>query len=267
MLGIERVEAAQVRTTALHRMETEDYASALVRLGNGAPGTIIATVAAWPGSPEWLAHHRREGHGAAGGRRICVCAFVDGGEEVLEDAGGSGSGASVMSFSHEAHKCGHQRLPRRDRAATRAGDSRGGGAGDAASDRGDSGTWEGVNMQDLLPLAEKLGARLKARGDTIAIAESSTGGLISAALLSVAGASAYFRGGSVIYTHYARAGFLDIPNPLPNGIACFVRTLCGAARDDGAEPARLDMGAGRDRCDRTDGQSLWRCRRPHLHRA
>ena len=58
-------------------------------------------------------------------------------------------------------------------------------------------------MQDLLPLAEKLGARLKARGDTIAIAESSTGGLISAALLSVGGASAYFRGGSVIYTQYA----------------------------------------------------------------
>ena len=55
-------------------------------------------------------------------------------------------------------------------------------------------------------MAEKLGARLKARGETIAIAESSTGGLISAALLSVAGASAYFRGGSVIYTHYARSG-------------------------------------------------------------
>ena len=72
-------------------------------------------------------------------------------------------------------------------------------------------------MQDLLPLAEKLGARLKARGDTIAIAESSTGGLISAALLSVAGASAYFRGGSVIYTQYARAGFLDIAD-LPDGM-------------------------------------------------
>jgi nicotinamide-nucleotide amidase len=70
-------------------------------------------------------------------------------------------------------------------------------------------------MQDLLPLAEKIGARLKARGETIAIAESSTGGLISAALLSVAGASVYFRGGSVIYTAYARSGFLDIPNPLP----------------------------------------------------
>ena len=70
-------------------------------------------------------------------------------------------------------------------------------------------------MQDLLPLAEQLGAKLKARGETIAIAESSTGGLISAALLSVGGASAYFRGGSVIYTAHARSGFLDIPNPLP----------------------------------------------------
>lgn len=73
-------------------------------------------------------------------------------------------------------------------------------------------------MQDLLPLAEQLGAKLKSRGQTIAIAESSTGGLISAALLSVAGASAYFRGGSVIYTAHARSGFLDIPNPLPASI-------------------------------------------------
>src|SRR6202789_4536727 len=70
-------------------------------------------------------------------------------------------------------------------------------------------------MQTLLPSAEKIGARLKARGETIAIAESSTGGLISAALLSIGGASVYFRGGSVIYTAYARSGFLDIPNPLP----------------------------------------------------
>jgi PncC family amidohydrolase len=70
-------------------------------------------------------------------------------------------------------------------------------------------------MQTLLPLAEKIGARLKARGETIAIAESSTGGLISAALLSVPGASAYFRGGGVIYTAQARKGLLDIPTPLP----------------------------------------------------
>src|SRR3954470_9648971 len=73
-------------------------------------------------------------------------------------------------------------------------------------------------MEALLPLAETLGARLKQRGETIAIAESSTGGLISAALLSVGGASAYFRGGGVIYTAYARSAFLEIPNPLPHPI-------------------------------------------------
>ena len=73
-------------------------------------------------------------------------------------------------------------------------------------------------MDVLLPLAEKIAARLKERGETIGIAESSTGGLISAALLSVGGASAYFRGGGVIYTAYARKAFLDIPNPLPSPI-------------------------------------------------
>jgi nicotinamide-nucleotide amidase len=73
-------------------------------------------------------------------------------------------------------------------------------------------------MEALLPLAQKLGARLKERGETIAIAESSTGGLISAALLSLGGASAYFRGGGVIYTAQARSGFLQIPNPLPHPI-------------------------------------------------
>ncbi|MFL5282004.1 MAG: CinA family protein [Rhodopila sp.] len=70
-------------------------------------------------------------------------------------------------------------------------------------------------MDSLLPLAQRIGARLKESGDTIAIAESSTGGLISAALLSVGGASVYFRGGGVIYTAQARKGFLDISNPLP----------------------------------------------------
>lgn len=73
-------------------------------------------------------------------------------------------------------------------------------------------------MDDLLPIADRIAARLKARGETIAVAESSTGGLISAALLSVPGASAYFLGGSVIYTRHARRGFLDIPDPLPGGM-------------------------------------------------
>ena len=65
-------------------------------------------------------------------------------------------------------------------------------------------------MDTLLPLADQIGARLKARRETIAIAESSTGGLISAALLSVPGASAYFLGGAVVYTRQARSALVAI---------------------------------------------------------
>jgi PncC family amidohydrolase len=62
----------------------------------------------------------------------------------------------------------------------------------------------------LQTLANDVGALLKHRGETIAIAESSTGGLLSAALLAVPGASAYFAGGSVVYTAPARELFLGI---------------------------------------------------------
>ncbi|MGI9433564.1 MAG: CinA family protein, partial [Geminicoccaceae bacterium] len=65
-------------------------------------------------------------------------------------------------------------------------------------------------MSLLVSMAEAVGALLKERNETIAIAESSTGGLISAALLAVPGASAYFVGGGVIYTQTARGALLDI---------------------------------------------------------
>ena len=61
-------------------------------------------------------------------------------------------------------------------------------------------------MDGLQPLAEAIATRLKARGETIAVAESAAGGLISAALLAVPGASAYFLGGAVVYTRQARQG-------------------------------------------------------------
>lgn len=66
-------------------------------------------------------------------------------------------------------------------------------------------------MQTLLPLAEAIAERLKARGETISVAESSTGGLLSAALLAIPGASAYFVSGAVVYTPRARATLMDIP--------------------------------------------------------
>ncbi|MCC6179010.1 MAG: CinA family protein [Chloroflexi bacterium] len=62
----------------------------------------------------------------------------------------------------------------------------------------------------LFALAERVGARLTRRGETVAVAESSAGGLISAALLAVPGASAYFRGGAVVYTTDAKMTFLRL---------------------------------------------------------
>lgn len=73
-------------------------------------------------------------------------------------------------------------------------------------------------MQDLLPLAEKVAALLKARHETIVVAESSTGGLIAASLLAVPGASAYFLGGAVVYTREARRALLGIPDEAMAGL-------------------------------------------------
>lgn len=67
----------------------------------------------------------------------------------------------------------------------------------------------------LQSMARDLGAALKQRSETVAVSESSTGGLISASLLSVPGASAYFLGGGVVYTGVARHALLDIATDLP----------------------------------------------------
>ena len=73
-------------------------------------------------------------------------------------------------------------------------------------------------MNELTPLAASLGSLLKARKETIAVAESSAGGLIAAALLAVPGASAYFLGGGVIYTQAARRALLRVEDASVKGI-------------------------------------------------
>lgn len=72
-------------------------------------------------------------------------------------------------------------------------------------------------MRELLPHAGKVAALLKARKETIAVAESSTGGLITAALLAVPGASAYCRGGAVIYTRQVWHAIRDFDDKLLAG--------------------------------------------------
>ena len=73
-------------------------------------------------------------------------------------------------------------------------------------------------MRELVGIAELIAAKLIARKQTISVAESSTGGLISAALLAVPGASAYFLGGAVVYTRDARRLLMDIPDEAMKGI-------------------------------------------------
>jgi predicted dehydrogenase len=102
-VGVSKIEAAQVATTAVHRMESEDYAAALIRLGNGAPGTIMGTVAAYPGGAESVQIIGLHGTAWLTGGNLRV-AWLDGREEILTDDGGSGSGANLMGFSHEPHK-------------------------------------------------------------------------------------------------------------------------------------------------------------------
>lgn len=90
-------------------------------------------------------------------------------------------------------------------------------------------------MELLLPLAERIAPRLIARKATIAVAESSTGGLIAAALLSVPGASAYFLGGGVIYTGAARKALLGITPEDMQGMRAateaYAALIAGRVRD------------------------------------
>ena len=71
---------------------------------------------------------------------------------------------------------------------------------------------------DLLSRASHAGEHLKKRGETIVVAEGAAGGLISAALLAVPGASAYFLGGAVVYTRASRGILLGIEEAAMTGM-------------------------------------------------
>lgn len=73
-------------------------------------------------------------------------------------------------------------------------------------------------MDELERIAAGLGEALKAAGQTVAVAESSSGGLVSAALLAVPGASKYYLGGAVVYTPKARVMLMEIPKEALEGM-------------------------------------------------
>lgn len=102
-------------------------------------------------------------------------------------------------------------------------------------------------MKDLEQLGRPAAESLLRAGATVAVAESSTGGLISAALLAVPGASAYYRGGSVIYTLEARRELLGIRRADVEGLeplteAMTARFAATAARQLGSTWAIAELG-------------------------
>lgn len=104
LVGDMTVTAATAATTPVHRMETEDFAAALVRLDNGAPGVIQATTAAFPGGEERIEIMGTLGTAWLAGGTLRA-AFIDGREEiVVRHEGATGGGASVMDFPHDWHR-------------------------------------------------------------------------------------------------------------------------------------------------------------------
>jgi PncC family amidohydrolase len=99
-------------------------------------------------------------------------------------------------------------------------------------------------METLLPIAARAGALLKARGETIAVAESSAGGLVSAALLAVPGASAYFLGGTVVYTRAAREVLLEIPAAKLDGVRAATEPYAGLLADGARQRLGTTWGLG-----------------------
>ena len=96
--------------------------------------------------------------------------------------------------------------------------------------------------EDLIPLAAAVAERLVARRQTVAVAESSAGGLISAALLSVPGASAYYLGGGVIYTGRALKGVLQVDRRELEGIRSSSEPYAAFLAQTVRERLRADWG-------------------------
>jgi predicted dehydrogenase len=94
---------AATATTALHKMEAEDFASAALTFASGAAGHVLATTAAFPGFPERIELTGENGTATLEGGHLRVF-FPDGRTDEFRDPSSSGFGAKPMDFSHAAHR-------------------------------------------------------------------------------------------------------------------------------------------------------------------
>jgi len=103
-------------------------------------------------------------------------------------------------------------------------------------------------MNALTELGREVGELLKSRKETLAVAESSAGGLINAALVAVPGASAYYLGGLIIYTQAGRENLLGLTKEDMKGVRSasepFARLMAARIRAKlGATWALAETGA------------------------
>jgi predicted dehydrogenase len=103
LVGVRSVVAAQACRTDVHQMETEDLANALLTLGNGAPGHLMATTAMVPGYPETIDIMGTRGSAVLEGGALRI-RYADGRSLDLASEGGTGSGANIMDFPNDAHR-------------------------------------------------------------------------------------------------------------------------------------------------------------------
>ena len=103
LLGPVAEVQAMMHTTALHRLEAEDWAGALLRFESGAVGTLTATTAAYPGEAEQITVQgtRAGAHLASG---ILTLTPFDGPPKVHGAQATTGGGADPMAFTHAWHQ-------------------------------------------------------------------------------------------------------------------------------------------------------------------
>ncbi len=94
---------AMAGTSALHRMEGEDFVGGGIAFANGALGAVMATTTFHPGHAEQLVLAGTKAVARLDGGRLTID-FLDGRSETTGEAGGIGGGADPMAFSHEWHK-------------------------------------------------------------------------------------------------------------------------------------------------------------------
>jgi nicotinamide-nucleotide amidase len=97
---------------------------------------------------------------------------------------------------------------------------------------------------DLVALGEQVGEKLRSRGESIAVGEGSAGGLVSAAILAVPGASAYYLGGCVVYTGRAIKGFLEGAVERPEGMRGATEEFARYCADSTRVQLRATWGIG-----------------------